>query len=94
MPVWHPRAETDLRENIERHAVDDPLTAWRIFDAVLTRAGILDDQPRIGRPGRVAGTREFVVTGTPFILVYRVRGGEVEILRVLHGAQQWPPAGE
>jgi toxin ParE1/3/4 len=44
----------------------------------------------MGRPGRVQGTRERIITGTPYIVVYRVRH-EVEILRVLHGAMRWPP---
>jgi toxin ParE1/3/4 len=38
----------------------------------------------------VPGTRELVVTGTPFIVVYRVEAATVVILRVLHGAQRWP----
>ena len=44
-----------------------------------------------GRRGRLRGTRELVITGTPFIAVYRVGDDEITILRVLHGAQQWPP---
>ena len=92
MPIWEKGAQADLQRNIERYAQDDPFTAWRVYQEVLARAERLDDQPGIGRPGRVRGTREFVVTGTPFILVYRVQGAQVEILRVLHGRQQWPPA--
>ncbi|MCG8044986.1 MAG: type II toxin-antitoxin system RelE/ParE family toxin [Candidatus Thiodiazotropha taylori] len=30
--------------------------------------------------------------GTPFILVYQVSGDQVDILRVLHGSQAWPPS--
>jgi len=89
MPIWRPRADADLRRNIEAYANDDPVTAWRIYEEVLNRANLLDDQPGIGRPGRVRGTREFVVTGTPFILIYQLQGTQVEILRVLHGRQQW-----
>jgi toxin ParE1/3/4 len=44
----------------------------------------------MGRPGRVISTRELVVSGTPYIVAYRVREGVVEILAVIHGAQQWP----
>ena len=91
MPIWEKGARIDLQRNIERYAQDDPLTAWRVNQEVLERAEILDDQPGIGRPGRVRGTREFVVTGTPFILVYRIQNAQVEILRVLHSHQQWPP---
>jgi toxin ParE1/3/4 len=46
--------------------------------------------PESGRPGRVEGTRELVIDHTPYIAAYRIAGGMVRILRVLHGAQQWP----
>ena len=91
MPVWLASAEDDLKRNIENYAEKDPLTAWRIYEQVIDRAAILDAQPGIGRAGRIKGTREFVLTGTPFILVYREHGKQVEIFRVLHGAQQCPP---
>ena len=46
--------------------------------------------PGLGRPGRVAGTRELVVSGIPYIVPYRVKGEVVQIITVLHGAQKWP----
>lgn len=90
MPFWDEVASADLRRNIEHIAQDDPLTAWRVYEDVLDRSEILDVQPGIGRPGRVRGTREFIVTGTPFILAYQVERNTARILRVLHGRQQWP----
>ena len=45
--------------------------------------------PNMGRPGRVANTRELVVLGTPFIIANAVMADRVKLLRVLHGAQQW-----
>jgi plasmid stabilization system protein ParE len=44
----------------------------------------------MGRPGRIEGTRELVISRTPYIAAYRIVGNTVRILRVLHGAQQWP----
>jgi addiction module RelE/StbE family toxin len=61
-------------------------TVLRI-DAAVAQIG---EHPFIGRPGRVKGTREFVVIGTSYVIAYRVKGDAVEILRVLHGARQWP----
>jgi addiction module RelE/StbE family toxin len=69
---------------------DSPRAAVTVDDAIAGSALRLIDFPNSGRPGRVAGTRELVVTSLPYILVYVVREELVEILRVLHGAQQWP----
>jgi plasmid stabilization system protein ParE len=44
----------------------------------------------MGRPRRVAGTRELALAPLPFIVVYRVKEDRVEIARILHGAQRWP----
>ena len=50
----------------------------------------LAEQPEMGRPGRVPGTRELVVCDTPFVALYRAVRSEIEILRILHGARDWP----
>jgi len=47
-------------------------------------------QTKLGRVGRMQGTRELVISGTTFIVVYRVKGRRIELLRLLHGSQQWP----
>lgn len=44
----------------------------------------------MGRAGRVSGTRELVVSGTPYIVVYKAHRNVLRILRVLHGAMMWP----
>jgi toxin ParE1/3/4 len=53
---------------------------------------ILPDHPRAGRQGRLKNTRELVIDGAPFIVIYQenIITSTVEILRVLHDAQQWP----
>ncbi len=66
------------------------MTAYEVADKIFTRANILDEHPDIGRKGKVKGTREFVLTGLPFILVYKP-STPTYVWRVLHGAQQWPP---
>ena len=57
---------------------------------IMAAVAVLGENPRVGRPGRWTGTRELVITGTPYIAPYRVRAGAIEILRVFHGAQEWP----
>lgn len=53
-------------------------------------AAMLANHPDMGRPGRITGTRELVVTRFSYIIPYRVRGNSVEILRVFHTARKWP----
>lgn len=50
----------------------------------------LIDFPASGRIGRIAGTRELVINGTPYVVAYTVSETTVRILRVLHGVQEWP----
>ena len=59
-------------------------------DRIAEQIEILQQHPQMGRPGRKQGTRELVISRTPFIVVYRVKAKRIELLRVLHGAQQWP----
>jgi toxin ParE1/3/4 len=71
-------------------AEDDPSAAARIDEAIEHQTDMLAQHPLMGREGRVKGTRELVISRSPFIAVYRVKGKRIEILRILHGAQQWP----
>ena len=71
-------------------AQDNQTAADAVHAAILRQVGQLAEHPRIGRAGQVKGTRELVVSGTPYIVAYRVAGQDVTILRVLHVAQQWP----
>ena len=48
------------------------------------------DDPAIGRPGQVRGTRELVIASYPFILVYRIVGSRIRVGRVLHQHQKYP----
>ena len=67
------------------------LLAW--IGAIAADARELQSFPRIGRPGRVEGTREIAFSPLPYIAVYEILDAqdEVRVLRILHGAQQWPP---
>jgi addiction module RelE/StbE family toxin len=69
---------------------DSPRAAVVVDDRIRTQVRQLLQFPETGRPGRVEGTRELVISRTPYIAAYRITGTTVRILRVLHGAQQWP----
>jgi len=90
MQAWKEEAKESLQRNIEYYAAEDPKTAYRVMDEVITRSLALLDHQKMGRPGRVKNTRELVVNNTPFILVYAIKEQYIEIINVLHGAQQWP----
>jgi toxin ParE1/3/4 len=89
---WLPRALADRDAQIDFIAKDSPKAAIEQGDRIASQVEMLEANPEIGRIGRVAGTPELVVSRTPFIVVYRNRLERIEILRVLHGAQMWPPA--
>ncbi len=54
------------------------------------KAEIARQRPSLYRAGRMPGTRELVVRPN-YVMVYRVLPDAVEVLRVLHATQQWPP---
>jgi len=88
--AWTRPAHTDrkeIREYIAQHA---PAAALALDELFAEKAGRLVDDPGLGRPGRVTGTRELVAHQN-YILVYDTTGDLVRVLRVLHAARQWPP---
>ena len=74
-------------------AHDSPQAAKLVVQRVLSAVALLAEQPSLGRPGRVPGTREMLVPKTRYVVPYRVRGHAVEVLRVFHSsrrpAQRW-----
>ena len=90
IPNWTPQALSDVADVTEWIRANDPQAANRLRDRVLLFVSMtLPAQPMIGRPGRVANTREFVVHAS-YILVYRVEGDALDILAFRHTARSWP----
>jgi addiction module RelE/StbE family toxin len=93
---WTDLALIDLEE-IESYIAQEnsPVVAIdaviKIIDSVSL---ILSDHPRAGRQGRVKYTRELVINGTPFVVIYKASASThcIDVLRVLHSAQRWPTA--
>jgi len=88
--VWTEPARQDLRDIFTYIAENNPKAALTLLNEIKERAVLLQDNPLLGRLGRIEGTRELVLTGTSFILPYRVKDLQIQILAVLHGAKQWP----
>jgi len=90
---WTTDAVDDLERICDYIAESRPESARRVAQSVLERISELQSFPRIGRLGRVEGTREIAFPPLPYVAVYEILDAqdEVRVLRVLHGAQQWPP---
>jgi toxin ParE1/3/4 len=87
---WVRLAWVDLEEAVGFSARDNPAAARKMAKRIWEAARLLVEHPGAGRAGRVQGTRELVIGGTPFILPYRVKDNTVQILRVLHAPRKWP----
>lgn len=87
---WVPIAINERYDQLDYIALDDPLAAISQDEEIEEQTNLLTTQPKMGRIGRAKGTRELVISRTPFIAVYRIEGERIEILRFLHGAQKWP----
>lgn len=88
---WTRLAEQDLDAIAQYIGQDSPASAARVVLELIDQAEtLLPRNPAIGRPGRVIGTRELVIGSLPYIIAYRVRDKDLEILRVLHTSRAWP----
>jgi toxin ParE1/3/4 len=88
--VWTQRAFRHLNQIQDFIGAHSPHAAEALINDILDRTdALLSSNPHMGRPGRVAGTRELVLSRTHYLVVYTV-GASVEILAVLHQAREWP----
>jgi len=88
--IWTDKATSDLEAVRAYISSDKPGAARKIVLRILQIANDLVHYPVMGRTGSLPGTRELIVSDTPYIVPYRVREGAMEILRVLHSSRKWP----
>ena len=86
---WRPLSLADRDAIMEYIARDNPSAAIDLDLEFELKAENARQRPKLYKPGRMKGTREIVVRPN-YVMVYRVTGDLVEVLRVLHAAQQWP----
>jgi toxin ParE1/3/4 len=89
-PIWTLLAKRRVLEIRSEIAKDNELAAARTIGKIRAAVKQLDPHPHSGRPGRIAGTRELVVPGTPYMVAYQIFKNKVEIISVVHEKQQWP----
>lgn len=88
--VWTKAAIRDLVHIREYIARENPGAAREIALKIVDATARIIQFPEMGRAGRVNGTRELVVSGTRYLIVYRLKKKAIHFLRVLHGHQKWP----
>jgi toxin ParE1/3/4 len=87
---WSAYALADRIAIFDYIEADTPQAAVAADERIRQQVEVLARFPQSGRKGRVEGTRELVISRTPYIVAYRITGNTVRVLRVLHGARRWP----
>ena len=88
--TWLKTALKNLNEIAEYIAQESPQAASQVVEAIETQVNLLATQPALGRPGRVLGSRELVISNTHYLVPYRIKNNAVEILRVFHTSRRPP----
>ena len=86
------RALLDLAEIHDYIAAEDPAAARRVVAEIEREIAQLEAHPRLGRPGRIEGTRELVVSRFLYVVAYNDLEREIQVLSVIHSARSWPTA--
>ena len=87
---WSAYALADRIAIFDYIEADSPQAAIAVDERISEQLQVLARFPQSGRKGRVYGTRELVISRTPYIVAYRISDDTVRILRVLHSARIWP----
>ncbi len=88
--TWTPPTLQDRLAIWDYIAADNPRVAARMDELFSDAAARLVDHPKLGRPGKIAGTRELVAYES-YRLVYEIERETVWVLVLIHTARQWPP---
>ncbi|MGI9284960.1 MAG: type II toxin-antitoxin system RelE/ParE family toxin [Pseudomonadales bacterium] len=87
---WTEPAAEGLQDIQDAIARDNPRAAFEVTQRIRVAVGNLIEHPRMGREGRVRGTYELVIHGIPYVVPYRIKKKEIQILSVYHTSRKWP----
>ena len=91
MIVWTEQATHQLDQVCEYIALSNSAeVSLHVVFEVLASVEQLARFPMLGRTGRIPGTRELVISNTPFIAAYALYENKIVVLAVYNGSQQWP----
>jgi len=88
--IWSAASVRHLQEVVEYIQGESVRGATTVRRRILETVKRVGQAPQSGRTGRIDGTREAVVPGTAYIVVYQISVQRVEILGIWHGARLWP----
>ena len=91
---WTTPAAKALLAIQEYIARDNPRAAFEVAQHIRVAVEQLRDHPKMGRAGRLRGTHELVIHGIPYIVPYRIKRKEIQILSVYHSTRKWPESFE
>jgi len=87
---WSTAAENDLEEIDECLYEKSLQNAAEFIRKNYEAPSSLQNYPNLGRPGKKEGTRELVIGPLAYTVVYKITGDALNLLRILHGDQDWP----
>ena len=87
--AWTETVRQDLHEIFAYIAEEKHRAARALLAEIKERVTVLQNNPQLGRKGRVEDTRELVLTGTQYLLPYRVKNQQIQILAVFHTSKKW-----
>jgi plasmid stabilization system protein ParE len=86
--VWSPLARARLQKIRAYVAKDKPVATERLAIRIVSVIEALRNHPYLGHAGTEPGVRELIIGGTPYGVLYRVRGKRVTIQTIWHAAQR------
>jgi toxin ParE1/3/4 len=89
---WTEPAAAALERIQDYIANENPKAAYEVALRIQIAVSQLEEHPKIGRTGQVRGTYELVIHDLPYIVPYRIKKNEVQILSVYHSSRKWPEA--
>lgn len=88
--IWTPEALQNRVDIFDFIVADNPVVAARMDELFSSAAARLIDYPKLGKLGKISGTRE-LIPHESYRLVYEIERQTVWILALVHTARQWPP---
>lgn len=89
--IWTKESRVTLSAIYDYISKDSELPAEKvIFHIINTVDNTVKNFPHIGRIGRIFGTREYIISEYPYVVIYAVKKQAVYVIRVMHSSMKYP----